>query len=227
MDYGLASAFGNRVDRMADNRDEWKRYAEEKERELNQSKAEYQKLSAKYKRFEVLDTMLGWLNEGPSVSCISAVHQMKARQMQYKADDCFWTTEKRREENLRLMAEAEYDYHVIADPVYRLMSASELLLKISGYADSQEMSEEINALVVKMQATGGVREESHRNEFIENRINELRQTVRYENDYTCTPIVDSIPEAKEFEKGTENNENWKMIEGTEDTKEFLIQDQKI
>jgi len=205
----------------------WKSYAKEKETELANLKEEYDKLSNKHirmsQRYETLNTMLGWLNEGPSVTAIAAIHQMKARQMQWMANENYWGTDKRREENIRLMAEAEYDYHVLADPVYRLNNAAESLMKIADYAESEQAAEKINSLVMKMKNTGSARTEEHRENFLNARIKELTENVRYENEDSCTPVIDSIPEASQLDSVKEDpTDDWKVMNHPNDLDKLLI-----
>jgi len=212
-----------------ENRDEWIVYARKKETELANLKSEYDKLSDKHirmsQKYETLNTMLGWLNDGPSVTAIAAIHQMKAKQMQYIASEKHWCTEKRREENIRLMAEAEYDYHVLADPVYRLNNAAESLMKIADYAESEQAAEKINSLVMKMKNTGSARTEEHREKFLNDRVKELTQYVKYKNDNSCTPIIDSIPEAAQLDSVKEDpDDHWKAVTDKERLGAFLIKD---
>ncbi len=226
---GQARAIGankGAVRSALNNRDEWMEHAHKLESQLGQLKRDYQRLSDKHVRisgrYEWLETMGGYVGEKPSVKAIGPIHVIKAQQLTWKARDEGWDTQRIREENIRLMAEAEYDYHVLADPIYRLHNASETLLKMADNAEDEHQSEKINALVMKMKQTGGAREDDHREKFLNDRVEKLTESIRYEDDYSVEPIIDSIPSAEKFEKTTEQGQEWKFISADDDVKELLI-----
>jgi len=225
-----ARLFGNRVDSMRENRDLWMEHAKKKESQLEQLQREYQALSDKHvrlsQRYETLDTMLGWLQDGPSVEAISAIHKIKATHLNWMANDKAWMPARRREENIKLMAEAEYDYHVLADPSYRLKNASIAFSKIADYAEDPQTSEKIKNLVRKMEKTSTAREDDHREKFLEARIKQLTESIQWEDSYSCIPVIDSIPPAVQLDETAETNDGWKIIKNKDEAKSFLIQNNR-
>ena len=224
--------FGNGTKIGAQRRraDSWMEYAEDLEKKYKRLSDKHVKLQNEHNKmsneYAEINGLVGVLNRGASVKAIASIHILKKQQLQFKADEEFWGVEKRREANIKLMAEAEYDYHVLADPSYRLNSASKALYKIAENSGDME-AEKIKAIARKMTNTGGIREDAHRADFLAKRIQELRDNVRYVNDWGVEPIYDSIPSPMMRDKVRESNPDWKIVKNDEKFKTYLIQDQRM
>ena len=219
------SVFGNgtKIDEAYDVARSWKARAEDLERKYKKLSDKHIKLSNEYAE---INGLVGVLNRDASVEAIASIHILKKKQLQFKADEEFWGKEQRREANIKLMAEAEYDYHVLADPSYRLNSASKALYKIAENSGDME-AEKIKAIARKMTNTGGIREDAHRADFLAKRIQELRDNVRYVNDWGVEPIYDSIPPCNLHDEVREMNDGWKVVKNDDEFKYMLIQDQRM
>jgi len=146
--------------------------------------------------------LLGMTEQGVASEALGTIHVLKAKALQKQADEQFWKIAKKRETNLRLAAEAEYDYRLKNDPSYRLNVAAESLLKAAEYSENGDM---IRKIVGQMYATGKVRKIEEKDRMIAERIAEMKASARYETPKSVLPVPESIPPMR-LEKD-ENNQN--------------------
>jgi len=124
---------------------------------------------------------------------LHTIHALKAKALQKQADEQFWKIAKKREANLRLAAEAEYDYRLKYDPSYRLTVAAESLMKA---AEHSENGDTIRKIVGQMYATGKIKNPEEREKMIAERVSEMQASARYETPKSVLPIPESIPPAR-------------------------------
>ena len=143
--------------------------------------------------------------------------------LQFHANDEAWSTSRKREDNIRRMAEAEYDVHVYYDPSFRLKKSADSLSAIAEKLDDKESSEQIREIVEKMRATSSIRDDAYREKFIKDRISELTEHVRFENDNSSKPIPDSIPESRQLDSVRENPEDhWHIMSAYKEREDLLL-----
>jgi len=137
-----------------------------------------------------LETLIASMTEkGVASEALGTIHALKAEALQKQADDEYWTIDKRREANLKLAAEAEYDYRLKSDPSYRLNVAAEALMKAAEHSENGDM---IRKTVAQMYATGKVRKPEEREKLIEERITQMRVTAFYKDPKDTLPMPNSI-----------------------------------
>ncbi|MDQ6968217.1 MAG: hypothetical protein Q9M14_05995, partial [Mariprofundaceae bacterium] len=110
-----------------------------------------------------------------------------------QAEEESWTISKRRVENLKLAAEAEYDYRLKNDPSYRLNKAADALMAIAKYSES---GDQIRKVVSQMYATGKIRKVEQKTTMIRERVEDMLKTVKYDDDWDTVPNPKSISPAK-------------------------------
>jgi len=145
-------------------------------------------------RNEELENLISSLvDKGVASEALAPIHALKASALQKRADEEYWTIAQKREANLRLAAEAEYDYRLKNDPSYRLNVAAESLMKAAQYSENGDM---IRKIVMQMYATGKVRKPEEREKMIAERIAEMKASARYETPKSVLPVPSSIPPMK-------------------------------
>jgi len=165
----------------------WREHAEGLQSELDNLSARFDALSSRNGRLEFLiKSMTG---EGVASNALGTIHTLKAEALQKQADEEMWSVKKRREANLKLAAEAEYDYRLSADPSYRLNACADALMKIATYSDNADA---IRKTVTQMYATGKVRKDSEKVRLIKERMIDMAASARYENDRATVPLQESL-----------------------------------
>jgi len=229
LNFSQSLRFGNAVDKARARAREWEQNANEWEEYSNDLKRQIDKLSAQNiqlkkisDKYQDIEGFLATIEVNPSVEAVDVIHGLKAKTLKHKSIEQHWNISKIKEENLKLIAEAEYDYHVLADPSYRLSNAANALLKIAENADTDIQSDKIKAFVMKMIQTGKIRDDDHREKFIKERFEQLKDSVKYESPLDFVPIIDSIPISNLEETKEQDYDNWKVIEDNNDVLRFLI-----
>jgi len=167
-----------------------------------------QAFDALSQRNEELENLISSLvDKGVASEALGAIHGLKASYLQKQADDEYWTIAKKREANLRLAAEAEYDYRLKHDPSYRLNVAAESLMKAAKYSENGDM---IRKIVGQMYATGKIKKQEEREKMIQQRIDEMQASARYETPKSVLPIPESIPPAR-LESDRDNEEEYETF----------------
>jgi len=154
-------------------------------------KEAFDALSQRNEELEAL--ILGMTEQGVASEALGTIHALKAAALQKKADEEFWTIAQKREANLKLAAEAEYDYRLKNDPSYRLTVAAESLMKAATHSENGDM---IRKIVMQMYATGKVRKVEEKDKMIAERIEEMRANAQYETPKSVLPIPESVPPAR-------------------------------
>jgi len=188
---GAANLLRNKNDQIERARRETRAVQDGLIESIGDLKSAFDALSQRNEELENLVAKLA--NNGPVAKALPAILALKASALQKQADEQFWKIAKKREANLRLAAEAEYDYRLINDPCYRLNVAAESLLKAAEYSENGDM---IRKIVGQMFATGKIRKIENREEMIEKRIEEMKASARYETPKSVLPIPSSIPPMK-------------------------------
>ena len=229
LNFSQGAAFGNAVDKARarareweENAHEWEQHANGLEKQLNKVLSEKAKLQRIANKYHDIEGLLYELEGDPTVYSMNVIHGLKARALKHKSIEQHWGISRIREENLKLIAEAEYDYHVLADPVYRLSNAAEELIRIAKNNPSSIRPDEILSIASKLTQTSGIRKDEHREEFIKERIDQLKASVRYEHPLDFVPIIDSIPLSNLEETKEQDYDHWKAIQNEEHASKFLI-----
>jgi len=185
---GAANLLRNKNDQILRERQRAANVAEGLGGAIVDLKKAFDALSQRNEELEAL--LLGMTKQGVASEALGTIHVLKAKALQKKADNEYWTIAKKREANLKLAAEAEYDYRLKNDPSYRLNVAAESLLKAAEYSENGDM---IRKVVGQMYATGKVRKVEEKDRMIAERIEEMRASARYETPKSVLPIPESIP----------------------------------
>jgi len=222
LNFGQSSSFGNAVDKAADSAWAWKRRSDRFEKKLNEVLSEKAKLQRIANKYHAIEGLLLSIETKPSVKSVATIHALKARTLKHRSIEQHWSISKIKDENLRLIAEAEYDYHLLADPVYRLSTSAGLISDFIGDQDLNRHRNEIEQIVSKLTQTSGIRKDEHREEFIKERIDQLKASVRYEHPLDFVPIIDSIPLSNLEETKEQDYDHWKAIQNEEHASKFLI-----
>jgi len=207
-DYNVGSLLGyknnqilrerNKLAHANDVAHSWKNRAEELQDELNHAHGELNHLSSRFNHLSSRNDRLEGLiksmaEEGVASNALITIHTLKAEALQKEADENDWSIEARREANLKLAAEAEYDYRLKNDPSYRMNTCADSLMKIAGYSDS---TDSIRKIVGQLYATGKVRKDDEKVRLIAERVAEMAKVAQYANDKDTVPTVASIPPAR-------------------------------
>jgi len=200
---------------------DWKARAEELKQALQEKIDMYKRLSD---RFIGIYYIVEDLTKRPVIHSIRPIQNLLAVDIQFTATAEGWSTAKRRKENIRLIAEAEYSAKVFLDPCGLLNGASVALKEIASCSDNNQ-SEKLMALASQVQNAGKILDDEYMEQFLDARTKELQENLRYENDGTAIPIIDSIPPARQIAVN-QTNVRWNFIENKEDAKDLLIQDPK-
>ena len=179
------------VQQQYDRAEKWREHAEGLQDELNALSNKFEYLSSRNERLETL--IASMTKKGVASEALGTIHTLKAEALQKQAFEEEWTVEQRREANLKLAAEAEYDYRLKNDPSYRLNTAAEALQRIAKYSDC---ADQIRNTVSKMFASGKVRKLEEKDRMIVERVAEMKMTARYETEHKTVPLPDSIPPAR-------------------------------
>jgi len=207
-DYNVGSLLGyknnqilrerNKLAHANDVAHSWKNRAEELQDELNHAHGELNHLSSRFNHLSSRNARLEGLiksmvGKGVASNALATIHALKAEALQKEADENDWSIEARREANLKLAAESEYDYRLKNDPSYRLNTCATALMKISNYAESGDA---IRKAVSQMFATGKVRKDDEKVRLVNERVAEMAAVARYEDNEATVPSPESIPPAK-------------------------------
>jgi len=207
-DYNAASLLGyknnqilrerNKLAHANDVAHSWKNRAEELQDELNHAHGELNHLSSRFNHLSSRNARLEGLiksmaDKGVASNALGTVHTLKAEALQKEANENDWSIEARREANLKLAAEAEYDYRLKNDPSYRLNTCADALMKIATYSESADA---IRKTVGQMYATGKVRKDDEKVRLIAERVAEMAAVARYEDNEATIPLVESVPPMK-------------------------------
>jgi len=185
---GAANLLRNKNDQILRERQRAANVAEGLGGAIVNLKQAFDALSQRNEELESL--LLGMTEQGVASEALGTIHVLKAKALQKKADDEYWTIAQKREANLKLAAEAEYDYRLKNDPSYRLNVAAESLLKAAEYSENGDT---IRKIVGQMYATGKVRKVEEKDRMIAERIAEMKASARYETPKSVLPIPESIP----------------------------------
>jgi|GEM_PF-4514770 len=133
-------------------------------------------------------------------------------------------TKRLQETTLRLIAEAEYDYHLLFDPSHQLNDSADNIEafvqnKLSG--NDKVFSGDLLSIVKKMRESPLVIDENYQNSFLHDRIEELEKSVKYETEESVAPTLESIPDCKLRPIMIEKNENGSLIQNENDLKNYL------
>jgi len=187
---GAANLLRNKNDQILRERQRAANVAEGLGGAIVDLKEAFDALSQRNQELEAL--ILGMTEQGVASEALGTIHSLKAAALQKKADEEFWTNAQKREANLKLAAEAEYDYRLKNDPSYRLTVAAESLMKAAKHSENGDM---IRKIVMQMYATGKVRKVEEKDKMITERVEEMRVSARYETPKSVLPIPESIPPA--------------------------------
>jgi len=203
-DYNAASLLGyknnqilrerNKLAHANDVAHSWKNRAEELQDELNHAHGELNHLSSRFNHLSSRNDRLEWLiksmtGKGVASNALGTIHTLKAEALQKEADENDWSVEARREANLKLAAEAEYDYRLKNDPSHRLNTCADALMKIATYSESADA---IRKAVSQMYATGKVRKDSEKDTLVADRAAEMAAVAIYEDDNATVPLQESL-----------------------------------
>jgi len=188
---GAANLLNNKNDQIRRERARSSRVNSELQDTVSDLQSAFNALSRRNDRLEAL--IASMTDKGVASEALGTIHTLKAEALQKRAQKEVWGIEKRRAANLKLAAEAEYDYRLKNDPSYRLNVADEALMKAAEYSENGDM---IRKTVAQMYATGKVRQPAERDNLIKERIVEMRVTARYESNKDTVPMPNSILPAK-------------------------------
>jgi len=121
---------------------------------------------------------------------LGTIHALKSESLQKQADEEDWSTEHRREANLKLFAEAEYDYRLKNDPSYRLNTCAAALMSIATYSDNADA---IRKVVGQMFATGKVRKDEEKDRLVAERVESMKAVVKYPHELATIPLQETLP----------------------------------
>jgi len=189
--FGAANLINNKNDKIQKefNRAEgWAKHARGLQDDLDNLSSRFNALSSRNDRLESL--LRGMTSQGVASDALGAIHTLKAEALQKQADQECWSKERRREANLRLAAEAEYDYRLKNDPSYRLNTCATALMSIATYSDNADA---IRKVVGQMFATGKVRKDEEKDRIVAERVEEMRAVVKYPHELATIPTQESLP----------------------------------
>jgi len=189
--FGAANLINNKNDKIHKefNRAErWAKHARGLQDDLDNLSSRFNALSSRNDRLESL--IRGMTNQGVASEALATIHALKAEALQKQADQEDWSKERRREANLKLFAEAEYDYRLKNDPTYRLNTCATALMSIATYSDNADA---IRKVVGQMSATGKVRKGEEKDRLIAERIESMKAIVKYPHELATIPTQESLP----------------------------------
>ncbi|TLS77933.1 hypothetical protein FE236_02200 [Mariprofundus erugo] len=188
-------SLGNGIVGLAEAKAAWEDAALSLRAAYDELNEEHIKLSDQFQRLsarnaEIEQYLKYMVEDGVAIQALGNIHVLKAKSLQRTADEEGWSIEQRREANILLIAEAEYDYRIKNDPSYRLNAAAENLMKIADYADNGDA---IREAVGKMYQTGKARFDETREQLIADRVAEITENAIYETDASTVPTKESVP----------------------------------